>query len=475
MARMQSDIPIYDNYFHASEVPAAESPIAQGSRERNVRAAYLDRNTNQDIGILEKALLVVILIFPIMQNFMGLDTYLRASEAALNEVSTAQKYGYVAKLGYGLIIFWVGVQILQRPRIVISAINQNILVLCFLVWILITSLWAPQPLSALNTGGRCALQYLIALILVQKLTPTELLNTLTWAAAGTIVITFALVAIVPRYAYDFGIYSNAWRGALVQKNFFGALMAINFIIGLFSLLFNANKRLLSLFVIAGAALCLIMSRSTTMVLAVVLALTLLVPLAMANATTNARDRLLGFYATVGVALIGIALFNIIDNPTELVGKKADFTGRGVIWPVVWHYIQENPLFGYGHTFWIFDSRIRSEIWVRCGWVIAHAHNTYLDFWFQLGLIGLVLGLLIFANCFVNIVRIFFIRIDHIALFYAALFVLMMVRAFSETIIISPVYETFFWISFIHAGLQKARSYSHAYPQYTDQSSRLQTV
>jgi len=440
-----------------------------------VRAAYLDRNQSQDIGILEKALLVVILIFPIMQNFMGLDTYLRASEAAMNEVSTSQKYGYVAKLGYGLIIFWVGLQFLQRPQIAISAIGQNILVLMFLVWILITSLWAPEPLSALNTGGRCVFQYLMALILVQKLTTKTLLNILTWAAGGTIVITFALVAVVPRYAYDYGVYSNAWRGALVQKNFFGALMAINFIIGLFSLLFNANKRVLSLFVIAGAALCVMMSRSTTIVLAVALALALLVPLTMANSTTNARDRLLGFYMTVGVALVFVALFNIIDNPTELVGKKADFTGRGVIWPVVWHYIQENPLFGYGHTFWIFDSRIRSEIWIRCGWVIAHAHNTYLDLWFQLGLIGLVLGLLVFANCCINIIRIFFIRTDPIALFYAALFVLLMVRAFSETIIISPVYETFFWISFVHAGLQKAKSHSHAYFQYADQSSRLQTV
>jgi len=447
----------------------------QGSRERNLRAAYLDRNTNHDIGMLEKALLVVILIFPIMQNFMGLDTYLHASEVILNEAPISQKYGYVSRLGYGLIIFWVGLQLLRSPQIAISAISQNILVLIFIVWMLITSLWAPEPLSALNTGGRCAFQYLIALILVQKLTTKTLLNILTWAAAGAIVITFALVALVPRYAYDFGVYSNAWRGALIQKNFFGAMMAINFIVGLFTLSFNANRRALSLFVIAGAALCVIMSRSTTMLLAVAVALALLVPLIVANATANARDRLLGFYLTVGVAFIATALLNIIDNPTELVGKKADFTGRGVIWPVVWHYIQESPLFGYGHTFWVFDSRTRAEIWVRCGWVIAHAHNTYLDLWLQLGLIGLVLGLLIFANCFLNIARIFFMRTDPAALFYAALFVLMMVRTFSETIIISPVYETFFWISFIHAGLQKAKSYSHAYSQYTDQSSRLQTV
>jgi len=440
-----------------------------------VWAAYLDQNTNQDIGILEKALLVVIIIFPIMQNFMSLDIYLYASELVLNGASIAQKYGYITRIGYGLMILWIGLQFVQTPQLILPAFNENILVVIFLVWILITSLWSPEPISALNTGGRCILQHMIGILLVYKLTTKTLLNVLTWASAGVIIITFALVALAPRYAYDFGIYSNAWRGAFVQKNFFGAIMAINFIIGLFSLSFNTNKRILSLFVIAGAALCVIMSRSTTTLLAVILALALLVPLVLANATTTARDRLLGFYLTVGVALIGAVLLIFIDNPTEIVGKKADFTGRGAIWPVVWHYIQENPLFGYGHTFWIFDSPIRAEIWIRCGWVVPHAHNTYLDLWFQLGFVGLALGLLVFADCFLLVTRIFFIHTDPAALFYAALFVLIMVRTFSETVIVSPAYETLFWVSFIHAGLQKAKSHRHAYSQYTDQSGRLQTV
>jgi exopolysaccharide production protein ExoQ len=114
------------------------------------------------------------------------------------------------------------------------------------------------------------------------------------------------------------------------------------------------------------------------------------------------------YAGVGVALAAVLWFGR-DMLLGMLGRSSDLTGRQGIWDAVIARIAEHPVLGWGFaTPWVpwepaFD-----------GWIIVndltvfHAHNMWLDAWFQLGAIGL--GLLVLAY-FGYVWRAWFFAVD----------------------------------------------------------------
>ena len=87
----------------------------------------------------------------------------------------------------------------------------------------------------------------------------------------------------------------------------------------------------------------------------------------------------------------VALLAFRDAIFGLVGRESDLTGREGIWSIVLEKAWQHPLHGWGFaTPWVpwepaFD-----------GWIIDHdmtvlqAHNMWVDVFFQLGLVGLVI-------------------------------------------------------------------------------------
>jgi exopolysaccharide production protein ExoQ len=114
------------------------------------------------------------------------------------------------------------------------------------------------------------------------------------------------------------------------------------------------------------------------------------------------------YAGIGVALAAVLWFGR-DMLLGMLGRSSDLTGRQGIWDAVIARIAEHPVLGWGFaTPWVpwepaFD-----------GWIIVndltvfHAHNMWLDAWFQLGAIGL--GLLVLAY-FGYVWRAWFFAVD----------------------------------------------------------------
>ncbi|WP_409047298.1 O-antigen ligase family protein [Microbacterium sp. HA-8] len=114
------------------------------------------------------------------------------------------------------------------------------------------------------------------------------------------------------------------------------------------------------------------------------------------------------YAGIGVALAAVLWFGR-DMLLGMLGRSSDLTGRQGIWDAVIARIAEHPVLGWGFaTPWVpwepaFD-----------GWIVVndltvfHAHNMWLDAWFQLGAIGL--GLLMLAY-FGYVWRAWFFAVD----------------------------------------------------------------
>ncbi|NQX11138.1 O-antigen ligase family protein [Microbacteriaceae bacterium VKM Ac-2855] len=75
----------------------------------------------------------------------------------------------------------------------------------------------------------------------------------------------------------------------------------------------------------------------------------------------------------------------------LLGKSEDATGRLDIWRAVWELAAQRPVFGWGWvSYWAPWAAPFDTLAERKGVLYLQAHDAWLDVWFQLGLIGLVL-------------------------------------------------------------------------------------
>jgi exopolysaccharide production protein ExoQ len=102
-------------------------------------------------------------------------------------------------------------------------------------------------------------------------------------------------------------------------------------------------------------------------------------------------------ALLGV-LLGLSLF-FIDPAllTTVFGRDATFTGRTRIWSAVMQAIGRKPWIGHGFGgIWDDATPDSTRIWFATGFRAYHAHQGYLDFWLQLGIVGLV-GVLCFLG------------------------------------------------------------------------------
>ncbi len=136
----------------------------------------------------------------------------------------------------------------------------------------------------------------------------------------------------------------------------------------------------------------VLTRSSTMIIAAVaVMLVLAAALLIRNAGTPERRTpvYLAFAGALVAAVTGALLFS--DQVLAVFGKSDDLTGRLDIWQTVTAAAAERPLFGWGFSSpWVPWVEPFDDLVVRRGVLQLHAHNAWLDVWFQLGIIGLVL-------------------------------------------------------------------------------------
>ncbi|MDJ0921513.1 MAG: O-antigen ligase [Henriciella sp.] len=217
---------------------------------------------------------------------------------------------------------------------------------------------------------------------------------LTWLTIASI---SALVAIlVPGFGVHQDIHPGAWRGMYYEKNQLGAHMAAaSFICGFMALMDTDWRRVW----VIGFGICtglVLMSTSTTALLALLLGTGILV--AALWMKRGQLTTVFGVWIGCVAVLIGSAILVLAPELIlSVLGKDATLTGRTDIWSASIEVISERPWLGYGYgAFWAPDSE--PAFWVRevLEWESPTAHNAWLDIAIALGLIGLVLFGLNFA-------------------------------------------------------------------------------
>lgn len=299
-------------------------------------------------------------------------------------------------LGFGT------VSVLRRPVQSKALLRQvNPYLLCFAALAALSVCWSIEPAVTIRRLIRVLTIVLdgMALALVAW-RPTSFQDTLrpilTIMLLGSII--FGLVnptlAIERSTSYEL---VNAWHGLATQKNGLGSIAAMGTVLWLHAWL-SRESRLWAVLIGAGAAVsCLILSRSSTSLMATAFACILMLMLMRSPAALRRYMPYLIALFVGTLLLYSVAVLNLVPGLgfvlkpiTMLTGKDQTFSGRTAIWDIIDEHIANSPVLGTGYgAYWVGDvptspSFVMSR---RLHFYPTESHNGYLDVVNDLGLVG----------------------------------------------------------------------------------------
>lgn len=210
------------------------------------------------------------------------------------------------------------------------------------------------------------------------------------------VLSVAVFVAVPSIGRETALgYENAMRGVFSQKNPMAECMLLGVSCYCYRAL-NEGLRPRHAGALLVLVMCIALGRSATS-----LGITALVLLATAFMAARGRPRLqlvlcfgAGWTALATVVLAAVAPEMVF----ALLGRDASLTGRGPLWHEVVRMVAQRPLLGHGYAgFWNEDSRDVQYLWLLAGWRAPDSHNGYLDVTLQLGAVGLLAYLTMWAR------------------------------------------------------------------------------
>lgn len=171
---------------------------------------------------------------------------------------------------------------------------------------------------------------------------------------------------------------------------------------------TASKAWLVFWTIVTVA-SLALTRSSTVLLALAAVILVGIFVGLVRATSGARRALV--YAGGAVVALGIAAVGVFANGAvlALLGKSAELTNRTVIWHTVLGLADQRPVAGWGWVgYWVPWVEPFKHLAVIKGVTYLQAHDAWIDVYFQLGVIGLIVfGLLVLTT----LVRSWFMAIE----------------------------------------------------------------
>jgi len=272
----------------------------------------------------------------------------------------------------------------------------------FVLWCLLSTLWAVDPDSALSaTTGVIQFVVLgaaIAAYIVAERSPFFLLDCLAWSA---VVLVIVLVALTPLDAWQQAlaetqnISSSANRiGATVQyhPNALARILAVGAFIWLYKLKKEKGRRLFKYIVIIALTFILLVTKSRLSVI-LFAALVLLFMIITARSIGKFIARLL---LVLGVALILLwALYNVpvlyntvgvrFEGLVAVDGAvDASTSTREEMSNIAFILFQRAPFTGVG-----FENFAYYYYYEFAGWTKTYAHNTISELSADLGIVGLI--------------------------------------------------------------------------------------
>ncbi|QHC67235.1 O-antigen ligase family protein [Rathayibacter sp. VKM Ac-2759] len=188
------------------------------------------------------------------------------------------------------------------------------------------------------------------------------------------------------------------QGVVGNRNLLGFVALLGLIVVAIELAARSiGRRWGAIWVVLFAA-TLLLTRSSTVLLCIV-AVALALGFALWARRRGESGRRPVYLAALGVAVVAVAGTIVGWSALlGLLGKSDDATGRLDIWRAVWGLASERPVLGWGWvSYWAPWAAPFDTLAERKGVLYLQAHDAWLDVWFQLGIVGLVLFVALAAS------------------------------------------------------------------------------
>ncbi|AYV49592.1 O-antigen polymerase [Caulobacter flavus] len=281
----------------------------------------------------------------------------------------------------------------------------------------------------------------------------ELAEVFAAAFAVLIVASYVVCLAVPRIGVMTELFPGAWRGLWREKNGLGGMMAFGFCIVSAAALLNPKRaKLWWGFAVLAIGLVL-MSTSKTSLVSLMLGVAALGFVLIAR-RSPAAGTAATWTAVTGVVLLVAFIVLASDVFFAILGKDATLTGRTKIWSAALVEIQERPWLGFGyHAIWGDKSGWGPFAWIskNAGFQAQHAHNSWLEQWLGMGLLGLAAwGLFYIQTMTLALIAVFR---DRGALLAFPFLVVYSLVALTESIAVA--YNDFRWVLFVALAVKLA--------------------
>ncbi len=276
-------------------------------------------------------------------------------------------------------------------------ISQNLPLIVFYGFLLISVLWANSPFSSFKRWFKESGNILMALVILTDPRPLQAFRAV-FVRCAYLLIPLSLIFI--RYFPDIGRRYSRHTGAMeavgvtFQKNSLGTMILACGLVLLWDWLQRLSEsdgqrqrgtaeRFAPPIILGIGAYLLYLCDSKTSLLS--LALGSLIILSIRFSTLRKKVSDFGVYALVGAAVFFIAdrQFGISEAIIRALGRDMTFTGRTEVWAELLK-VGTDPLLGTGFmSFWD-DERFQSRL---PNWVAFSAHNGYLEVYLAGGWVG----------------------------------------------------------------------------------------
>ena len=111
-----------------------------------------------------------------------------------------------------------------------------------------------------------------------------------------------------------------------------------------------------------------------------------------------RSRILAMFSMILLVPTAVIVALSPDSFLEMIGKDPTLTGRTDLWPYLTSYISERPMLGWGFfAFWSSVNPAVNEISSLVTWPVAHAHNALLEMLLEVGIVGTIFFVFLWAR------------------------------------------------------------------------------
>lgn len=334
-----------------------------------------------------------------------------------------------------------------RPGASLRVLVRQPFLIALLTIAVASMLWSVNPDQTARRCFALVCTTLGAAVLAARFRWPALAEVIGATFAVLIIACFVASLAFPRIGVMTELFPGAWRGLWREKNGLGGVMAFGFCVLSAAALLNPRRARLW-WTFAGLALVLVlMSTSKTSLVSLLLGAG-----AIGFVLVARRGPAAGAAATwagvTGILLLVAFLLFAADVFFAILGKDATLTGRTKIWSAVMREIEERPWLGYGYyAVWGDKSGWGPFAWIskNAGFQAQHAHNSWLEQWLGLGLLGLIAwGLFYLQTMTLAVIAVF--RDRGGALLAFPFLVVYSLMSLTESVAVT--YNDFRWVLFV---------------------------